>query len=489
MRDRSDDDDALTDGARRADIGTLEFRGRQVRLTLDLGPSVSSCTGRANGSITSAVHRGCRRVHQCPTTSWLDTTYRRHGSPATVRPRSPHRFLPRVRDSGARDDQARLRTAPGHVRRPPQPALYLLLRAAGQRKQERQSRGCWGDVAAAARTAPGGRRSGKHALERGAIRRLAVRGQHKLDRQVEQQTEPSDDIVARYVLATAELDVQSVAEVGERVAGDDRVHRRQPEDEIVVLAARVRVDAERPRSRSMEVSLSFAYAEPGEVVTLHAAHAVGVDAELLDPVLPGVCGRRVHREAEPMSVALAVGRGQDDGGRALAQLVGNVERVEQHELVAELDPVRRNELGPRLLLVPVWMRRLPIPDTGAQLTHGARCYLRGHGEDTREAFYNPVRHVGSRTNRLALIARLSPWGRPSWRPATAETSTAPGTPRGVPVSPIGSHDEAGCGVLPHRPFGRIRPESGSGLKAAASATNQKSRPRAGGGWWRCNPGA
>ena len=42
----------------------------------------------------------------------------------------------------------------------------------------------------------------KHALERLAIRRFAVRGQHsQLDRQVEQRTEPSHDIVARQVLA------------------------------------------------------------------------------------------------------------------------------------------------------------------------------------------------------------------------------------------------------------------------------------------------
>ena len=36
----------------------------------------------------------------------------------------------------------------------------------------------------------GPRRSGEHALERRAIRRLAVRGQHELDRQVEKRTEP-----------------------------------------------------------------------------------------------------------------------------------------------------------------------------------------------------------------------------------------------------------------------------------------------------------
>jgi hypothetical protein len=55
--------------------------------------------------------------------------------------------------------------------------------------------------------ASGGRRAGKHALEFRATRWLAVRRQHKLDRQVEQQTEPSGDFVARWVLVTAELDV------------------------------------------------------------------------------------------------------------------------------------------------------------------------------------------------------------------------------------------------------------------------------------------
>ena len=115
---------------------------------------------------------------------------------------------------------------------------------------------------------------------------------------------------------------------------------------------------------------SFARTQPGEVLTLRAAHAVGVDAELLDPILPGICGRRVHREADPTSVALVVRGSQDDGGCTLAQLVGNRERVEQKEVVAELDPVRGNELGPVLLLVPVRMRRLPMPDTGAQLAYG-----------------------------------------------------------------------------------------------------------------------
>jgi hypothetical protein len=39
----------------------------------------------------------------------------------------------------------------------------------------------------------------------------------------------------------------------------------------------------------------------------------------------------VHRQAKPAGVALVVRRGQDDGGRPLAHLVGNGERVEQQE--------------------------------------------------------------------------------------------------------------------------------------------------------------
>jgi len=53
-----------------------------------------------------------------------------------------------------------------------------------------------------------------------------VGGEHELDWQVEQWPEPPDNVVARHMLAAAELDVQSVAEVRQRVAGDDRADRR-----------------------------------------------------------------------------------------------------------------------------------------------------------------------------------------------------------------------------------------------------------------------
>src|SRR5947207_15818836 len=100
--------------------------------------------------------------------------------------------------------------------------------------------------------------SGEGALERSAIRRLAVRGQHELHRKLEQRAQPSGDVVVGHVLATAELNAEPIAEVGERVAGDDRSDGREPEDEVVVLAARVRVDAERPWSGTVEVSFALA---------------------------------------------------------------------------------------------------------------------------------------------------------------------------------------------------------------------------------------
>jgi len=99
--------------------------------------------------------------------------------------------------------------------------------------------------------------SGEDALERGAIRRLAVRGQHELDRKIEQRAEPVDDVVVRDVRATAELDVQPLPEVGEGVSGDDCVDRREPEDEVVVLTSGVGGDAERPRPGTVEVPLAF----------------------------------------------------------------------------------------------------------------------------------------------------------------------------------------------------------------------------------------
>jgi hypothetical protein len=131
-----------------------------------------------------------------------------------------------------------------------------------------------------------------------------VRRQHELDRQVEQRTQPPDDIVRRHVLATSELDLQSLAEVGERVPVTSA---------LIDGSQKMRSFSSRPANASIpnghdpgtvEVSLAFARAEPGEILTLHSAHVIGIDAELLDPILPSVCRRRVYREIKPTRVAL-----------------------------------------------------------------------------------------------------------------------------------------------------------------------------------------
>src|SRR3954451_19570961 len=98
----------------------------------------------------------------------------------------------------------------------------------------------------------------------------------------------------------------------------------------------MRVNAERPRSGAVELALAFARTKPGKILALHPAYAFGVDPELLDPVLPRVGRGRMHGKPELSSVALVIGRSQNAGCRARTQLVGNGERIEQHELLPQL---------------------------------------------------------------------------------------------------------------------------------------------------------
>jgi hypothetical protein len=108
-------------------------------------------------------------------------------------------------------------------------------------------------------------------------------------------------------------------------------------------------------------------AQPGEVLTLHAAHALRVDPNFSTQSCHVSAGG-VHREAERSCVALVVGRGQHDGRRALAQLVGNRKRSNSTTSSPSYR-ARRHQLRPPLLLVPVRVWRLPVPDARSQLTH------------------------------------------------------------------------------------------------------------------------
>jgi hypothetical protein len=70
-----------------------------------------------------------------------------------------------------------------------------------------------------------------------------------LDRQVQQGTQRADDVLARESRAQpAGVDLKPVAEVHERVAGDDRRVALDPEDHVVELL---------PREGAMSVSIAL----------------------------------------------------------------------------------------------------------------------------------------------------------------------------------------------------------------------------------------
>jgi len=90
--------------------------------------------------------------------------------------------------------------------------------------------------------APRGAASAERALEVVLAERPAVRGEHVLDRKTEQRPETGDDLLARQY-EPARFDVKPLAEIGKRVARDDRAMALDPEDHVVPLLSRVRLDA------------------------------------------------------------------------------------------------------------------------------------------------------------------------------------------------------------------------------------------------------
>ena len=137
------------------------------------------------------------------------------------------------------------------------------------------------------------------------------------------------DFGAPQVSAPTELDGKPGPEIGQRVSGHDRSNGGNPEDQVVVLSARVCVNAEWPRPRTVELSLALARPEPSEIITLHPAHPVGIDAELLDPVLPRIYGGCVDWKPEQARVAFVPGRCQEHSGRAFAEAIRHREWVEK----------------------------------------------------------------------------------------------------------------------------------------------------------------
>ena len=176
-------------------------------------------------------------------------------------------------------------------------------------------------------------------------------------------------------------------------------------------------------------------------------------------------------DADREQVAERLRQATPEGWLNADELEGRLQTLFAARTYGELDALLA-DLGPPLLLDPVRVRRLPVPDTGAQLPHGAQCYLCRHREDKRDARETPHCTCGSRTNPLSAPGVFRR-GRPRWRPTIAETST-PQTQSAASTNPQLCR--------PARTPGRRVPlwadelPDGSQVIAAPSATVQKL-------WW------
>src|SRR5690349_12717075 len=76
--------------------------------------------------------------------------------------------------------------------------------------------------------------SAERAFEGGSLGRRAVGREHQLDGPVQQRPQALDDLVAAHAGAQPAVDLESLSEVGERVAGDDCAVALDPEHEVVL---------------------------------------------------------------------------------------------------------------------------------------------------------------------------------------------------------------------------------------------------------------
>jgi hypothetical protein len=85
-----------------------------------------------------------------------------------------------------------------------------------------------------------------------------VRGEHELDRQLEQWPQSFGDLLAgNAVLQHLRWDLEAATEVDQRIAGDDRAPTLDPKYEVVVRPAGKRLDPDRkPVARRVQVGLA-----------------------------------------------------------------------------------------------------------------------------------------------------------------------------------------------------------------------------------------
>ena len=208
-----------------------------------------------------------------------------------------------------------------------------------------------------------------------------MRRKHVLDRQCEQRAQSRGDLLARHAGAEPPLvDLEAMAEVDERVAGDHRTLALDPEHRVVRLVPGEHVGTERqPVAGRVRACFAFPFAQQPDDVGTAVAGLLGGEAVRVHEELRGVGQRRVDRHAEPLDQALRVAlmpwRGEHDRGVALGrerlELARHAKRVEQQQSLAVVDRVGRDVLVPRLGRLPLRMWCLPVPQSRAQLDHGA----------------------------------------------------------------------------------------------------------------------
>jgi hypothetical protein len=131
--------------------------------------------------------------------------------------------------------------------------------------------------------------------------------QHELDREIEQGPETFDHLLVcdSLALPLVRVELEAPAEVGKRVADDDRTATFDPEHEIVVLPSGKRLDSERkPVTCQVEVRLAAVPGQQPAEVWAPARGLFGSDAEFLHEVLLRV-GRRRETGAPSRSTGLA----------------------------------------------------------------------------------------------------------------------------------------------------------------------------------------
>src|SRR4029450_702829 len=140
-------------------------------------------------------------------------------------------------------------------------------------------------------------RLGEGALQGGLVIRPAVRGEHVLDRLLQQGTQPFDDRLPRHVRTQPSgIDLEPATKVDERVAGDDRA--------MALSGKRLDTNVQSVARRG-QVHLADPLVEKPYDVGAAVARLLGGEEVRLHEVFRGIGLRRAYGYNEPLHQALS----------------------------------------------------------------------------------------------------------------------------------------------------------------------------------------